>query len=530
MFYLSKSLKAAAVLALLGTSGTFGAAQAETVLNRDMGVELKTLDIQKMHLLAEHEFAADLFDGLLIRDADGNIKPGVAESWDVSEDGLIYTFKLRDSQWSNGDAVTAGDFVFAIRRILSPELASKYASTLYPITGAKAFNKGESADPDTIGAEAIDDKTLKITLSSPTSYFLDVVTTTAMLPLHQASVSALGSEYAQPGKLISNGPFLLTESRPKEFALLTKNEAYWDAAEVALDKVYYYQITDEATAVRKFRAGEVDITRGSQGDNNAWASQNMPEAVQNATILGTEWYDLGHATPAIQDSRVRRAINMAIDRFALTEDILQTGEQPAFGLVPPGIPGYENASADWADLSYIERLEEARKLMEEAGYGPDKKLEFTINFNSSELHRKSAVALADMLGEIYIDASPYNRDSSAYWDWLISARGEYGLARDSWVADYPDPVVFLELYMGPLVADVNGNIDETYDALMNAALAETDTAKRMAGLAAAEARLMEVDTIVPLYHYNSVRLVNPQLTGWGNNPYAMHPSRYIAFK
>lgn len=528
MRYIRNIAKAFAVAAVLSFQATVGF--AEGVLNRDMGVELKTLDVQKMHLLAEHALAADLFDGLLIRDSEANLLPGVAESWEISSDGLTYTFHLRDSKWSNGDPVSAHDFVFAIRRILAPELASKSANTLYPIKGARDFNKGETTDPASIGVVAVDDKTLVITLSSAISYFLDLTTTSAMLPLHAASVVELADDYAQPGQLVSNGPFVLSESRPKEFARLEKNPNYWEADQVALDMVYYYQITDEATAVRKFRAGEIDITRGSQGDSNAWAVANMPEAVQTATIIGTEWYDLGFATPGIDNVKVRRAINMAIDRFALTEDILQTGEQPAYGLVPPGISGYESQSADWAEMSFIDRLDEARRLMEEVGFGPDNKLVFTVNFNSSETHRKTAVALADMLREIYIEATPFNRDSSAYWDWLITAKGDFGLARDSWVADYPDPLVFLELYTSAFAADLNANADAAYDALLEDARAQVDIAKRMDGMEAAERHLMDTATIVPLYHYSSVRLVNPKITGWGNNAFAVHPSRFIGFK
>lgn len=517
-------------LAMIGGLSAASSAIAEQVMRRDLGVELKTLDVQKMHLLAEQEFAADLFNGLLVRDMNGDLQPGVAESWEISDDGKTYTFHLADTLWSNGDPVKASDFVFALRRILSPETAASYSSFLFPIAGAREYNSGENSDPASVSVNAPDDKTLVIELTSPTPYFLDLMATVAAVPLHEASVTELGSAYSEPGNMISNGAYMLTESKPTEYVILDKNPNYKGAEDIPIDRVYYYQVTDEATAVRMFRAGDLDITRGSQGDNNAWAVENMPEAVQSATILGTEYYDFGTATPELSDPRVRKAISMVIDRVALTEDILQTGEEPAFGLVPPGLAGYENPTVDWADLSYVERVEQARALMEEAGFGPDKQLEININFNSSETHRKTAVAMADMLREIYVVAAPYNRDSSAYWDWLYTSNGEFGLARDSWLADYPDPMVFLNQYIGEPGFELTGYRNPEFDALIATANEQLDPAVRMKMLAEAEQMLLDDNVIIPLYNYKSVRLVNPAVTGWVNNAFALHPTQSMAFE
>ncbi|PSH67326.1 peptide ABC transporter substrate-binding protein [Phyllobacterium sophorae] len=509
--------------------GTFlSPAFAAGTINRDLSLELRTLDVQKFHLLAEEDLGHDLFEGLTTRDKDGVLKPGVAKEWTVSDDGKTYTFTLNDTKWSNGDPLTAKDFVFAFRRILEPSLGAEYASLLYPIANAKAYNKGEIKDAATIGVKAVDDHTLEITLASPTPYFPDLMANTAAFPLHAASVEKLGSGYASPGKLVSNGAFMLESSEPHGKIVLKKNPEFFDASAVSLDGVVYNQILDGGTAVRLFRAGELDITPGSKSDGNALAVKEMPDSVRVEVIMGTEYYDFGLSGDKVKDPDVRLAINMAIDRAALTEDILGTNEVNAYSLVPPGLDGYESPPMDFADKPLMQRVEEAQKLMQKAGFGPNKHLKLEVNFNSSDLHNRTAVALSDMLKDIWIDLSPVNRDGSAYWEWLGNARGKFDLARDSWIANFPDPVNFLNLYYAGKEGSTTGYSNAEYDKTLDAAALELDKSKRFALLAEAERMLLTDGAIVPLYYYNSIRLVNPKITGWNKNGFALHPSRYLA--
>lgn len=517
-------LKGGVVALTVTVAASFGA-QAQTVYNYGVSGEPATLDPHFASGTWENYIIGDMFIGLLTEAADGTPIPGMATDWTISDDGLVYTFDLRDGAvWSDGEAVTADDFVFSMRRILAPETAAQYAFLLYPINNAEAINAGE-ADPESLGVVAVDDDTLEITLNQPTPYFLDLLTHYTAWPVPEHVVSEFGEEWTDTDNIVVNGPFMPVEWLPQTYVHAVRNEAFWDNDNVSIDEVYYHPTEDRSAALRRFRAGELDTNTDFPSEQIDFLEENLPDSYRIAPYLGIYYYPVNVEAEGMEDPGVRAAMSMAINREAITDQVLQTGEIPATSFVPP-IEGYTPASAPYAGLSYDEALAEAQALMEAAGYGPDNRLPVTLRYNTSENHRRVAVAVASMWQDIYIDTELFNTDVSVHYADL--QEGDFQVARAGWIADYPDPENFLVL-LSSMGGDFNyGNwFNDEFDNLLRESYTITDPAERAEVMQQAEQIALDNTASIPIYYYVSKNLVAPYVEGWVDNTRDIHRTRWI---
>ena len=388
-----KALLAGAAIATLFATNTF----AEVVYHRGNTADPETLDQHKTSTTYEAHILRDLYEGLVIYDATARVVPGVAETWSVSDDGLTYTFKLRaDARWSNGDPVTAGDFVYSFQRIMTPDTGAKYANILYPIKNAEKVNKGE-VEPVEIGAKAVDERTLEITLESPTPYFIELLTHQTGLPVHKGSIAAHGSDFVKPGNMVSNGAYVLAEFTPNDKIVAVKNDNFHAAAGVKIDKVIYYPTEDRGAALRRFQAGELHSNNDAPTEQIKFMKEALGSQFRVSPYLGTYYYAVKADKAPFSDARVRQALSMMIDREFLAEEIWGDTMVAGYSFVPPGIGNYgEPAFADYKDMSMLDREDKAMALLKDAGFGPDKPLTVEIRYNTSENHKNTAVAIADM--------------------------------------------------------------------------------------------------------------------------------------
>lgn len=503
-------------------------AAAEVVYHRGNDGNPETLDQHKTSTVAEGHILRDLYEGLMVYDAKAKVVPGVAESVEVSDDGTVYTFKLRDAKWSNGDPITAGDFVYSLRRIMMPETGAKYANILYPVKNAETINKGE-AKPETLGVVALDDKTLEITLEQATPYFLELLTHQTGLPVHPASVEAHGTNFVKPENIVTNGAFTLAEFTPNDKLVAVKNANYHGADSVTIDKVIFYPIEDRASCVRRFEAGEIHSCSDLPTDQIAALRTKFGDQVHTPPYLGTYYYAFNMKKPPLDDARVRRALSLVVDREYIGEDIWGGTMVPAYSLVPPGINNYgEAVEADYKGKAMLDREDEALKLLGEAGFGPDKPLKLEIMYNTSENHKNTAIAIADMWKTIGVETTMVNRDLASHYAHLRE-KGDFDIARAGWIGDYSDPQNFLFLVESDNVGFNYANYaNPEYDSLMDKAAAETDLEKRAEILREAETMFLRDLPFLPILYYSSHSLVSPKLSGWEDNLQNVHPTRLMS--
>ncbi len=520
-------LKTAALAAVLALA-TVAAAQAQTVLQRGNGAEPETLDPHKSTGVPEANIIYDLIEGLLVFSPEGTPAPGVAERWDITDDGKVYTFHLRDAKWSNGDAVTADDFVYSLRRAVDPATAADYATVLAPINNAEAIIAG-TTPVDQLGVEAIDAKTLKITLKAPTPYFLGLLVHHISYPVHKTTVEKFGDEWTRPGNSVTNGAFMITEWVPQSKVVAAKNPNYWDAANVKVDQVVFYPTEDINEEFKRFQAGELDYTYTVPTDKITWAKENMPNEYRNSPYFGTYYYVVNLTKePLGQDVKLRKALAMAIDRDILTEKITQGGEAPAYAWVPPGVAGYDAQKVDFADMTQAERNEAAKKLLADAGYGPGNPLKVEILYNTSERHQKIAVAVASMWKQtLGVETTMTNQE----WKVYLESRDQksYQVARAAWIGDYMDASNFLDLFIST-AGERNdaGYNNPKFDELMAAAGVNPDPAARADQLEEAERVFLADLPLIPIYHYRNQKMVSPKLQGVVENVMGFNLSRYIS--
>lgn len=506
-----------------------GSASAATYVRGSDG-DPETLDQHKTSTVTEANLLRDLYEGLVIYDANAKIVPGVAESWEVSEDGITYTFNLRsDAKWSNGDPVTAGDFVYSLRRIMTPETGAKYANILYDIQNAEAINKGEMA-PEELGVTAIDDTTLEITLARPTPYFIELLQHQTGLPVHPASVEEHGSDFVQPENMVTNGAYTLESFVPNDKIVLVKSDTFREADSVAIERVEYVPFEDRATCVRRFEAGEVHSCSDLPAEQIERLKETLGEQVRIAPYLGTYYYALNHKNEALADPNVRQALSMVIDREFLADEIFSGTMVPAASFVPPGIGNYtaDAPKMEYADMSMLDREDKALELMEAAGYGPDNPLQLEISYNTSENHKAAATAIADMWAGIGVEVTYNVRDASAHYAHLRDT-DDYQVARAGWIGDYSDPQNFLFMTESDNLGFNYANYtNEAYDKLMDDAAAETDLEARAAILAEAEKMFLADLPFIPLLYYSSRSLVSDKLQGWEDNIPNAHATRWMS--
>lgn len=517
---------------LLAAPLTAATAAAEIVYHRGNDADPETLDQHKTSTVAEAHLMRDLFDNLTIHDGSGKIAPGVAESWTISPDGKVYTFKLRaNAKWSNGDPVKASDFVFSFRRIMAPETGAKYANILYPILNAEKANKGGGKVED-MGVKAIDDRTLEITLERPTPYFLELLAHQTGAPVNPGSVQKHGANFVRPENWVSNGAYVLKEFVPGSHIKMAKNPNFHDAANVKIDTIMYYPTPDLAAMARRFQAGELHSTPDIPADQVKFLREKLGKQVSITPYLGTYYLALNTTKAPLNDVRVRQALSMAIDREFISSQIWSETLLPAYSFVPPGIGNYgEPAYADFRDASPIDREEKAKALLKEAGYGPGlKPIKVEIRYNTTDNNRATVVAIADQWKQIGVETTFINTDAKTHFAHLRDG-GDFDVARAGWIGDYSDPQNFLFL----LQSDNKGfnyaryNNPE-YDAIMRRAETEIDLAKRADILKQAETIMTRDVPYIPVLYYANRNLISPKLSGFTPNLRGAMATRFMSLQ
>lgn len=484
------------------------------VFHMNNASEPENLDPHTVTGVPEHFILSALFEGLVNLAADGiTIVPAAAASWEVSEDSLTYTFKLReDGKWSDGSPVTTADFLYAWERILTPALGSDYSSMLYPMKNARAFHEGEIADFSLVGAKAIDDRTVAVTLEYPAPYFLSMHSHYTWYPVQKKAIEAhggmteRGTKWTQPGNLVSNGPFVLTDWEPDKIIIAKQNPHYWD--NVILNAIHFHPVDDMLTEERNFRSGELHMTYEMPLSKVRSYQKNNPEVLKIFPYYGTYYYMLNVTKKPLDNVRVRRALSLALDRERLCNFVVISGEKPAHAFSPPDPNGFVSATR------YEFDPEAARKLLAEAGYPDGKGLPpVELLYNTQENHKLIAETIQQMWNEtLNIQVELVNQD----WKVYLSTRRtlDYNIARAGWIGDYIEPINFLECMETGNGNNNTGWSNAEYDALLAKALRARTNEERYAFYQEAEDILHEEMPIIPIYQYVRKMLVRPEVKGW----------------
>lgn len=534
-FCLGSYLRCFAALIVLSLS--FGCAREtnvqlgnrEQILHRGVGPDVADLDPQLATGLTDYNILTALFEGLVTEDpVDLHPVPGVAERWDVSSDGLNYTFYLRaNARWSNGDPLTAQDFISSFKRILTPTLGAENASLLYVIQNAEPFHRGHLSDFNQVGIKAVDTRTVRITLEHTSPQFLALLTYTPFLPVHLATIEKYGSStqrgtaWARPERLVGNGPFTLKSWKIGQKIVVAKSSTYWDAATVRLKEIHFYPIDSRDVEERAFRTGQLHLTEAIPPSKVDAYRTSEPKTLRIDAYLGTEFYRLNVTCPFLSDRKVRRALALAIDRRAIAENILRGGQQPAFSLTPPDTAGYTPS----AKLTYDP--EAARALLAEAGYPNGKDAPAVeLLYNTSETHRTVAEAVQEMWRrELHLEVKLLNQENKM----LLSARrsGDFQILRSVWTADTVDAQSFLDVFTSSSGNNYTGWKNRTYDQLLFEAARVRNDSAREALLQKAESLLLDEVPIIPIYHYTHVFLIQPSVKNWNPTLLDHHPYKYV---
>ena len=499
-------------------------------LHRGNGEEPQTLDPHRAEGVPAANILRDLFEGLTTTAPDGRIVPGAAGRWDISRDGMTYTFYLREhARWSNGDPVTAEDFVFSFRRSVDPDTAAVFGRMLVPIENAQSILTGE-LEPRALGVEALNERTVQIRLDDPTPYFLGLLTHASTYPVHAPSLAEHGDDFVLPGNLVSNGAYHLVEWVPRSRIGLEANPHYHSADTVIINEVIYYPIEDENTEFQRFRVGDLHWTDQVPSNLFGWLSLNLPQALSVSPWFGTYYFGFNLTrAPFEENLALRRALNLAVDREILTDKVTQFGEIPTFTLVPEGLPDYTPPRPEYAALTQDERERSARELYREAGYSEDRPLQVELRYNTSENNRKIAVAVAAMWKQVLgVRTRLINEEFRVFLQNRAMKRNTE-VYRAGWIGDYQDAFTFLELFHSGHPRNDAGYANPRYDRLLDQIATERIPARRRNLMVEAERMLMADQVVMPLYTYVTKRLVSPLLKGWEPNVMDFHPSRQMYF-
>lgn len=516
------------------------------ILRIGNGTEPKELDPAITTGVPESHIIDNLFEGLTTIDPfSQEVKPGVAESWTTSEDGLTYTFTLRkNAKWSDGKNLTAHDFVWAWERALNPNTASEYAYQLYYIKNGESYNQNKIKDFTQLGVKAVNDDTLVVTLENPTPFFLRLTAFHTLYPTPKHVITKFKDEWTKEGNMVSNGAFKLAEWKLNKHVKLVPNEHYWDKARVTLKEAYIYPIENADTEEKTFLSGDLDLT-------STVPTMKIPAYNQEKTknpdhyhpyqvnpYLGTYYYRFNTAKKPTDDARVRKALTLTVDRTLIVERITKGGQMPLSTFTPPNVGGYTYDGPSQLPTTVTEKeINEAKKLLAEAGY-PDGKGMPTIEilYNTSEAHKKIAIAIQQMWKKyLGIDAKLYNQEWKVYLDTTRS--GNYTVARAGWIADYPDPNTFLDMWVTNGGNNQTGWSNKEYDKLIDLAASTNDQSKRFEYFKQAEKILLDELPVLPVYGYTKTNLISQKvkmvkndgtITNWTSNPSDRLQLKYYA--
>jgi len=500
----------------------------QQVVYRGNGEEPETLDPHLAVGVPSSHILRDLFEGLTTESPEGDIIPGAALRWNISRNARTYTFYLRrDLAWSNGDPLTAEDFVYSLRRAANPATAANAARMLLPVLNAREVLAGELPVED-LGVTLLDEFTLQITLTGPTPYFLGLLTHPIAYPVNRRNVEQAGEPFSRPGNLVSNGAYVLKSWVPRVEIVLEKNAAFREAERTIVERVHYLPIEDLSTEVKAFRSGEIDWTNEVPNNQFKWLQKNYPDELVVSPWMGSYFFGYNLTQePFVDNPSLRLALILAVDRQILTDKVAQFGEQPSYALVPPGIDGYVPFAPEYADWTQEERNHEARRLYEQAGYSEERPLRIEIRYNTSENHKKMALAVASMWKQaLGVNTTLVNEEFRVF----LQNREQKVLTqvfRAGWISDYNDPYSFLEMFRTGHGRNDYGYSNSTFDALLDQVGTERVRARRERLMFEAERVLMSDNVIIPLYTYVTKRLVSRQLKGWQNNVMDHHQTRHM---
>jgi oligopeptide transport system substrate-binding protein len=490
-----------------------------------------SLDPHKASGTWENNIIGNMFIGLTTENGRAEPVPGMAERWEVSDDGRTWTFFLRRAQWSDGEACDAHDFEFAFRRILDPENLAEYAAILYPIKNAEAVNHGQMR-PDAVGVRALDDLTLEIELEHPAPYLPQMLKHYTSFPVPKHRVEQFGDDWIKPENIAVNGPYKLVRWWSNYIVHLERNRNFFDDANVVLEHLYFYPATDVTAAARKVRSGEAGWSTRFPSNQVDELRRVLPGFVRVAPYLTCNYFSFNTTRSPFNDVRVRQALAMAYEREFVASQIYRTGERPAYSFVPPGVANYDGgARYPWADRPIEERREEAQRLLRAAGYGPNNPLRFEFSHrNTSDNPRVAVVVQSDWRAIApWVTVELRGVEAQVHYANLRSKNFDVG--DGAWVADFNDAKNFLflmETRTGP--QNYSGYSNPEYDRLIHQSDMEADAAQRAQIMARAEQIMLNDAPICTSVFINSTNLVHPDLTGYEDNLEDIHRARWFGIR
>lgn len=509
-----------------------GTAQAEKVLRRGIGGSPGTIDPHKADVVNEAIVIYDLFEGLMSIGPDGEPRYALAERHEMTPDGLTYTFTLRPNlKFSDGTPIAAEDVVYSYRRLADPKTASPYSYFTWPIVNGYDVSTGKKP-LDALGVEAVDARTVRVSLSQPAGYFLGQVSHQAMSVVPRAAVEKHGTEWTRPGNLVGTGAYVLTEAVPQSHYKSVKNPHYYDAASVKIDTVMHMPVESADTEMKQFRAGELDATYTMPVQQLSFARESLADALRPTPMFATFYiaFNLKNE-PWKSNPKLREAMSLALDRDVIAKKVIDPMVRPAFTFVPPdSVKGYKSPVPDWAETSQKERDERARALLKEAGYGPGAKPlpPVEVLYTTSENNRRILIAVAAMWKQkLGIDANLANQEGRVVSD-IAQNRQFKDMVLFGWIGDYTDPNTFLKIMRSDVPLQNYASFESAdYDRLLDEGNASLDPEVRLAKLAEAEAIFVNSHAILTTHHNTRFRLVSPKVKGWTPNPRDHYPTRFL---
>ncbi|PTO92791.1 peptide ABC transporter substrate-binding protein [Vibrio splendidus] len=459
----------------------------------------------------------DMFEGFVIENSDGQIIPGQAKEWSISKDVKTVTFVLKESlKWSNGEPVTASDFVFGWQRAVSPKTGNNtgFVFSTANIVNASEILSGDKA-PSELGIKALDERTVEISLSKPTPYFMSLMSIKTFFPLPAKLVQEKGDQWTRAENIATNGAYTLSKWVPNEYVEVERNPNYWDDTSTVINKVTYLGLSSQNAELIRYQAGEIDMTNRVQLEYYQKLIQESPEQIKAQALLGSYVYSFNTRQAPFDDVRVRQALSMAVNREILVEKVTGQGEPEAYSVTPNNIPDYTAPLSEFNSLDSTQRLTKAKTLLADAGYNESNPLKFTLTYNTSENHKKIAIAISSMWKPLGVKVELENMEWKAY----VAAKGagDYQVARSWAFGDYPEPSALLEAFTCGHTANESGYCNPDYDELLQQASKTEDQSKRFTLYQQAESLLNKSAAVMPLHHYNHTRLVRNTLKGFPNN-------------
>jgi len=489
-------------------------------LIRGNSAEPPTLDPAEAQDQYDINILYDLFEGLTNVDQNDQIIPGIASSWEISHGGKVYTFHIRDNaKWSNGQPVTAQDFIYAWQRAVAKATASPYAYILSPIVNADAITAGK-LPASSLGAKALDAHTLQVTLVRPVSYFLQSLTMPVMDPLYAPSIKQYGDSFTQPGHLVSNGAYYLSEWVKNGYLAEKKNPYYYDAKDVKIDNVKFLPIFDTNSELAQYKSGGIDITYTVPVDQYNDIKAQYADQLHTVLWAANYYYDLNMKDPAFaKNPKLRQALSMAIDRTTLANTIVGGGRNAMYTFIPPTMEGGVLASFQpysWQTEPYAQQAMEAKKLFNAAGYSTQHPLVLTVSYNTNDLNKKVALALASMWQQAFGENAIQVKLNNQEWGVFMQSRidGTYQVARDAWLADVDTLEDYTDLPMCKNPQNDSHYCNPKYDQLVNEAEHTLDPAKRIELIKQSQTLLLNDYPVVPLFQDAYSRLMKPYVKGY----------------